>query len=154
MLKKSLFVVAALAMLAVTAQAGTIKTHTWPTTFVAQELATIPVYMDVGYYVEVKNQNGIGITLQQVTVKDFEGCTTITVENNFALTLTCSIAQDGPVGGSFSCSFGDSLGSVELEPGSNPVTVCAKLTGADVKNSNPSTNVKVANVKLYVVPKV
>jgi hypothetical protein len=154
MLKKSLFVVAALAMLAVTAQAGTIKVHTWPTTFVAQELATIPVYMDVGYYVEVKDQNKIGITLSQKTVKDFEGCTDISVENNFALTLTCSISQDGPVGGTFKCDFGGGVGSLDLEPGGNTVHVCAYLTGADVKNSSPTANVKVANVKLFVVPRV
>jgi hypothetical protein len=154
MLKKSLFVVAALAMLAVTAQAGTIKTHTWPTTFVPQELTTIPVYMDVGYYIEVKDQHKIGITLSQVSVKDFEGCTDIKVENNFALTLTCSIAQDGVVGGKFSCDFGGGVGSLDLEPGANEVHVCAYLKDADVKNSNPSANVKVANVKLYVVPRV
>jgi hypothetical protein len=152
MLKKSLFVVAALAMLAVTAQAGSVKTHTWPTTFVAQELATIPVVMDVGYWVEVKNQNDIKITLTQVSVKTYEGCTDITVQNNFKLTLTCDIAKTGVVGGNFSCNFGADVSSVTLDPGANTVHVCAALVNADVHEQTPQNGVHVANVKLSVVP--
>ncbi len=154
MLKKSLFVAVAVAMLAVSAQAGEIKTHTWPTTFVAQEIATIPVVMDVGYWIQVKNQSGNKITLSQIDTKNFSGCTNITVENNFALTLTCNIARDGDVGGSYSCDFGPGVSAVDLDPGSNSVQVCAYLSGADLKNSNPQSNVKVANVKLWVVPRV
>jgi len=153
MLKKSLFVAAAVAMLAVSVQAGEIKVHTWPTTFVAQEICTIPVVMDVGYWIVVKDQGSNKITLTQIDTKNFKGCTNIKVENNFALTLTCSIAQDGPVGGSFSCDFGPGVGSVDLDPGANTVQVCAYLSNADMKNSNPKSNVKVANVKIYVVPR-
>jgi len=153
MLKKSLFVAAAVAMLAVSAQAGEIKVHTWPTTFVAQEIATIPVVMDVGYWIVVKDQSKNKITLTQVDTKNFSGCTDIKVENNFALTLTCSIGRDGPVGGNFSCDFGPGVGSVDLDPGANTVHVCAYLSNADMKNSNPKENVKVANVKIWVVPR-
>lgn len=153
MLKKSLFVAAAVAMLAVSVQAGEIKVHTWPTVFVKQEIATIPVVMDVGYWVVVKDQSSRKITLTQVDTRNFSGCTNITVENNFALTLTSSIGRDGPVGGSFSTDFGPGVSSVDLDPGSNTVQVCAYLNNADMKNSNPKENVKVANVKIYVVPR-
>jgi len=151
MLKKSLFVAVAVAMLAVSAQAGEIKVHSWPTTFVAQELATIPVVMDVGYWVSVKNQSKNKITLTQIDTSNFSGCTTITVENNFAISLTCSIDRDGPVGGYFVCDF-DGVGQVDLDPGSNAVKVCAYLYGADMKNSNPDENVTVAQVKIWVKP--
>jgi hypothetical protein len=153
MLKKSLFVAVAVAMLAVSAQAGEIKVHTWPTTFVPQEICTIPVVMDVGYWITVKNQSWNKITMTQVDTKNFSGCTNITVENNFALTLTSSIAKDGPVGGDFSSDFGPGVSSVDLDPGSNTVKVCAYLSNADMKTSNPKENVKVANVKIYVVPR-
>ncbi len=153
MLKKSLFVAVAIAMLAVSAQAGEIKVHTWPTKFVAQEIATIPVYMDVGYWIVVKDQSKNKITLTQVDTKNFSGCTDIKVENNFALTLTCTIGRDGPVGGDFSCDFGPGVSSVDLDPGANTVKVCAYLGNADMKNSNPKENVKVANVKIWVVPR-
>ena len=153
MLKKSLFVVAVVAMLAVAGQAGEIKTHTWPTTFVAQEIATIPVVMDVGYWIVVKDQSSNKITMSQVDTKNFSGCKDIKVENNFALTLTCSISQDGPVGGNFSCDFGPGVSSLDLDPSANTVKVCAYLSNADLKNSNPKSNVKVATVKISVGPR-
>jgi type 1 fimbria pilin len=153
MLKKSLFVAAAVAMLAVSAQAGEIKVHTWPTTFVPQEICTIPVVMDVGYWIVVKDQSKNKITLTQVDIKNFSGCTDIKVENNFALTLTCTIGRDGPVDGKFSCDFGPGVSALDLDPGANTVKVCAYLTDADMKNSNPKENVKVANVKVWVVPR-
>jgi len=49
MLKKSLFLVAAVAPLAVAAQAGEIKIHDWPMSYIAQEITDIPVVLDVGY---------------------------------------------------------------------------------------------------------
>ncbi|MBN1360259.1 MAG: hypothetical protein JW993_06695 [Sedimentisphaerales bacterium] len=158
MLKKSLFVAAALAMLAVSAQAGEIKVHTWPTKFVAQEIATIPVYMDVGYWVVVKDQNKLGITLKQVDTRNFSGCTEVKVETNFALTMTCSISKDTSIvdiGGKYSCDFGPGVSSVDLDPtgSEQKVKVCAYLNEADMKKSNPRENVRVANVKLFVVPR-
>ena len=152
MLKKSLFVAAAVAMLAVSAQAGEIKVHSWPTAWVKQELATIPVVMDVGYWVAVKNQGGNKITLTQIDTNKFSGCTNITVEANFAVTLTCSIEKTGPVGGGFGCDFGPGVGSVDVDPGSTTVQVCAYLNGADMKNSNPEEKVEVARVKIWVKP--
>jgi hypothetical protein len=152
MLKKSLFVAAAVAMLAVSAQAGEIKVHAWPTVWVAQELATIPVVMDVGYWVAVKNQSWNKITLTQIDTNKFSGCTNITVEANFAVTLTCSIDKTGPVGGWFSCDFGPGVSSVDVDPGSTSVQVCAYLNNADMKNSNPEEKVEVARVKIWVKP--
>jgi hypothetical protein len=156
MLKKSLFVAAVVAMLAVSAQAGEIKTHTWPTGgFIPQEIATIPVHMDVGYWIVVKNQTSNKITMTQIDVNKFSGCTEIKVETNFALTMTGSIAKDGDVGGTYTMDFGPGVGSVDLDPigSEQKVKVCAYLSNADMKKSNPKANVKVANVKLYVVPR-
>lgn len=152
MLKKSLFVAAAVAMLAVSAQAGEIKVHSWPTAWVKQELATIPVVMDVGYWVAVKDQWKNKITLTQVDTNKFSGCTNIKVEANFAVTLTCSISKTGPVDGNFSCDFGPGVNSVDIDPGATTVQVCAYLSNADLKNSNPEENVEVAQVKIWVIP--
>ena len=65
MLKKSLFAVALVALLAATVPAGEIKIHDWPTTFVPQELTDIPVVMDVGYWVFIDKQGDLKIKLQQ-----------------------------------------------------------------------------------------
>jgi len=56
MLKRSLVAVAVVALLAMTVQAGEIKTHTWPCDFKALEITSIPVVMDIGYYIKIKDQ--------------------------------------------------------------------------------------------------
>lgn len=152
MLKKSLFVAVAVAMLAVSAQAGEIKVHEWPTAWVAQELGVIPVTMNIGYWVALKSQNNNKIKMSQTDTNSFSGCTNVTVANNFALTLTSSIAQTGPVNGNYGTNFGPGINSVDLSPGSNSVQVCASLTGADLKDAAPHEDVTVAQVTLYVKP--
>ena len=64
-MKKALFAVAAVALLAVAAQAGEIKYHEWPCAPIPQEITTIPVVMDVGYWVRIKDQDKLKITLKQ-----------------------------------------------------------------------------------------
>lgn len=153
MLKKSLFVAVAVAMLAGAAQAGQFKTHTWPTQFIAQEIATIRVIMDVGYWITVKDQANRTIKMQQVDVTRYSGCRDFSVENNFPLTLTASISSTGVVGGRYSTDFGPGVGSVDLDPGTNTVQICAYLRDADMRNQTPASNVHVANVKIWVVPR-
>ena len=152
MLKKSLFVVAAVALLAVAAQAGEIKYHSWPTTFVPMEIAEIPVTMDVGYWVAIQNQGDLKIKLAQVNVHTYEGCTDMSVKCNFDVTLTCSIAaaEGNPVPGNYSCS----ITGGDINNGGGTATVCAKLTNADLSGTaGGTTNVKVANVTIWVVPR-
>jgi hypothetical protein len=151
MLKKSLFVVATVAMLAVAAQAGDLKIHTWPTTFVPQEITSIPVVMDIGYWVRIKDQGNLKIKLLQTSTLVYEGSTAMTVECNFPIHLTCSISKDGPVGGDFSCD----IDNKDVDPTGATVNVSAKLTKADLKGATAGEkNVKVATVKIFVVPRV
>jgi hypothetical protein len=151
MLKKSLFVVAAVAMLAGAAQAGDLKIHTWPTTFVPQEICTIPVVMDIGYWVRIKDQGSLKIKLLQTSTLVYEGSTAMTVECNFPITLSSSISADGPVGGHFSCG----IDNPDVDPTGATVNVWAKLTNADLKGATAGEkNVKVATVKIKVVPRV
>jgi uncharacterized lipoprotein YajG len=92
MLKKSLFVVAAVTLLAVAAQAGEIKIHSWPTSYIPQEVTEIPVLMDVGYWVSIKDQDDLKIKLSQLNIHTYEGCTDMKVSCNFELTLSTSIS--------------------------------------------------------------
>ena len=140
-------------MLAVSAQAGEFKTHSWPSQFIKQEIATLKVTMDVGYWITIKKQGDV-IKMQQVDTTKFSGCRNFTVENNFAATLTSSIAPVSPVvvGGKYKTDFGPGNNSVNIDPGSNTVQICAYLENADMKNQTPKNNVHVANVKIYVIP--
>ena len=152
MLKRSLIAVVAVAVLATVAQAGYIKTHDWPTTYVPQELTTIPVWVDVGYYVEVLNQNTNKIKLYQKTgtPRNFEGSCVIKVKTNFNLTLTAGITSKGVVTG----SFGVSLDPSDLNAGTaTDVKVTATATNLNIETVPANTELEVATVKISVVPR-
>ncbi|MGE5295308.1 MAG: hypothetical protein ACM3VT_10820, partial [Solirubrobacterales bacterium] len=61
MKKKELFAVAVVALMAVVAQAGEIKFHEWPCAPVPQEITTIPVVMDIGFWIRIKDQDKLQI---------------------------------------------------------------------------------------------
>jgi hypothetical protein len=150
MLKKSLFVVAAVALLAVAAQAGEIKQHSWPTTYVPMEIAEIPVVMDVGYWVAIQDQDKLKIKLAQKSIHTYEGCTDMVVKCNFNVTLSCKITPTGAVGGNYSCS----VSPADINAPGGTTTLCAKLKKAKLGDQPGGTkNVKVASIKLLAVPR-
>ncbi len=158
MLKKSLFAVAVVALLAAMAPAGEIKLMSWPTSYIAQELTDIPVLMDIGYWVFIKDQDKLKIKLSQTGSQgsntgqhQYEGCTNVTVQSNFDLKLSCSIASNGAVGGDYSCSVTPST----LPTGGGTVSVCAKLVKANLGSAGlvgGQKDLRVATVTLKVAP--
>lgn len=151
-MKKVLFAVAAVALLAMTAQAGEIKIHEWPTKFIEQELGTIQVVMDVGYWIRIKDQDKNKIKLNQTDIHTYEGCTDIVVECNTNITLSASVSATGAVPGKYSVS---KLDPANVDSPGGTVTLCVQLKEADLtKTPGGSKNVHVATVKLKVVPRV
>jgi hypothetical protein len=162
MLKKGLLIVAAVAMLAMTAQAGFVKFEQWPCQFVAQDLTSIPVKMVIGYFIKVVDQ-GKTITLTQTTAgqTNYFGCTKIKVQANFNGQLTASVVQLDPkvVDGSYSVTIGGQPGStgIAVTPtgsgDSGDIEVCVTLTDAKLNMTQAtSTAIQVASVKIKVVP--
>ena len=154
-MKKVLFAVATVALLAVAAQAGEIKYHEWPSTPTPQEITTIPVVMDVGYWVLIKDQDKLKIELKQDAIHDYSGCTNVVVQTNSDLTFSCSISkisQDGSVvvPGDYSCS----VSPANLDAPGGTLAVCAKIAKADLSKVPGGTKgVHVANVTVKVVPR-
>jgi hypothetical protein len=109
------------ALLGASAHAGEIKIHEWPTVFIPQEVATIPVVMDVGYYILVKDQDKLRIKLQQKSIHTYEGCIDVVVSANFNMTFSCTIAATGAVPGKYSCSV---LPANVDEPGGTTTGLC------------------------------
>lgn len=139
----------AIALLATTAPAGEIKLHIWPTQFIPQEVTTIPVLMDVGFWMEIVNQN-TKIKLQQIDIHTYEGCTDLQVRTNFNLTLSCSIKPTGTIAGQYSAS----INNPDINAPGGTATVCAKLKNADLSGKPGGTkNVQVATVTIKVVPR-
>ncbi len=151
MMKGFLTIVAVFAILATGVQAGEIKTHDWPCQFVALEITSIPVVMDIGYFVRIKDQDRLRIKLVQDEndIHKFKGCIDMTVESNFNLILSASISKTGAIDGSYSVS----LDPTAANAGSTTVKVCATLTGANLTGQPAGTkDVQVATVKIKVKP--
>jgi hypothetical protein len=149
-MKKALFAVAAVALLAVTAQAGEIKIHDWPCTLTPVDITTIPVVMDVGYWVQIPDQDKLKITLSQISIHEYSGCTTMTVKTNAPITLSATITSTGDVPGDYSAWID---GSASIPMGTSLVKVCAKILKADLSGVPGGTKGKqVASVTIWVVP--
>jgi hypothetical protein len=149
-MKKALFAVAAVALLAVVAQAGEIKIHQWPCTLTPIEITTIPVVMDVGYWVQIPDQDKLKITLAQESIHVYSGCTTMTVKTNVAITVSVTIAKNGAVPGDYSTWID---GSASIPMGTSSVKVCAKVVNADLSGvAGGTTGKQVATVTVWVVP--
>ncbi len=148
--RKSLFIGLLVALLAAAAPAGQIKVHQWPTKFIPQEVTSIPVVMDVGYWMEIVNQN-VKIKLVQINIHTYEGCVDLKVRTNFNLTMSASITPTGAISGNYSCSIEEP----DVDAPGGDRTVCAKLRNANLSGQpGGSRNVHVATVTIRVVPRV
>ena len=150
-MKKVLISLAVVALLAVGVQAGEIKTHSWPCQYVSLEITSIPVVMDIGYYIKIKDQDKLKIKLVQdeLDIHKFKGCTDMVVESNFNAVLSASISKTGAVDGEYSVSLDTSTAN----KGSTTVKVCATLTKAALQQQDAGTkDVQVATVKIKVKP--
>jgi len=150
-MKKALFAVAAVALLAVSVQAGDIKTYQWPCTKTPIEITHINCYMDIGYWVSILNQDA-SIKLSQISIHEYEGYTDLKVKANTEVVLSVTIASTGAIGGTPSAWID---GSAIVPPGGveTKVTVKAKFKDADLSGiAGGTNNVHVATVTVWVVP--
>jgi hypothetical protein len=161
MFKKGLYTVVAVAMLAMSAQAGEIKFHNWPTTFTPMPICTVDATMDVGFWIQVKSQTKVIKLIQSSSnIHNYDGCTAYTFANNFPCILSATIARVDLGGGKYIvANTGSSYLSVDLsqtmfDPGiANVVNVCAHIVGADLSAIAGGTkDITVAQVTIYVVP--
>jgi len=152
MLKKSLFAVALVAMLAGMSLAGEIKVHDWPVSwqYEYQAVTVIPVTMDIGYWLKIRDQDKLSIHMTQDAIQQYSGCTTMKVDCNFDVSLKATIAKDAAgIGGDYSCSVSPNT----LVPGKNqPVDVCATLKKADLADATAKQTITTAHVTISVAP--
>jgi len=156
MLKKGLFIVAAVAMLAMSAQAGEIKFHVWPCTYTAMPVCTLKVTMDVGYWISFKSQSKvIKLTQSATDIHQYDGCYAYTFACNFPVILSASIAKyplpgGGTLGGTFSVDLSQAMWPAGT---ANVVNVCAHVSGLDLSAISGGTkDIQVGTVTISVVP--
>jgi hypothetical protein len=156
MLKKSLIAIALLAI-ALPAVAGDLKVHKpWPTKYVPQEITTIDVVMEVGYYIHVKDQKSIKVsqdTSASDPYKTYKGCKNTDIVSNFDAKVSGSVAAASAAGGSWSAKF-DGGSSVTIAPGTTNVQICVYGKKVDIGSlgGQAGKEVKVAVLHIMVVP--
>ncbi|MEA3226504.1 MAG: hypothetical protein U9Q07_11185 [Planctomycetota bacterium] len=180
MVKRTLIVIAVVALLATSAQALGPDPHTgmgnspaikvnnvkmeigWPFEYKALTLCVIPVYMNVGYYVQVEKCNERKIKLQQVDCGDMEkgsdwpcyqDCEDIKIRANFEVKLGCKLENLTSVIDKKACYYkgGD---IVDASGNWNTVTVCVEAWKTKLYKQNPGAQVRVGDLHITVKPNV
>ena len=183
MLKRTLIVVAVVALLATSAQALGPDPHTgggnspaikvnmekftigWPFEYKALDLCAIPVYMNVGYYVQVEKCNERKIKLVQVDCEDqrvgkgagdwpcYYDCENVKIRANFEVKLGLKKEKIGGVIKDWSASVTPNV--VGPSSGWSTVSVCVKAWKTQLWNAGTvGTTVRVGTIILTVKPNV
>ena len=188
MLRRTLIVVALVALLATSAWAAGPEDHTgkqdgkyesikvnmeervigWPYEYKALPLCVIPVYMNVGYFVQVEKCWEEKIELSQFDCADprvgkgandfpcYWGCTKIKVRANFEAKLGMKKAKvDGsPINGDKWSAWIEGSDIVAAGGAWNEIEVCVKAWMVTLYKTAPGTKVHVGNVTVTVKPNV
>jgi hypothetical protein len=165
MVKRTLIAIAVVALIATSVQAavpnGSVKEDgSWPTTYVAVDLCTMPVVMDVGMYVQVKDCGDRKIKLVQVDCPDgrdfpcYSDCEDVEVRANFAAVLGTKLATLGdPNAPTFSwTSYFDGASTVPGDGEYHKITVCVDAWAMQIWKAGPGDEVKIGTLTLTVKP--
>jgi heme/copper-type cytochrome/quinol oxidase subunit 2 len=181
MLKRTLIAIAVVALLATSsAQALGPEPHTgggnspaikvnnvkmeigWPFEYKALSLCVIPVYMNVGYYVQMEKCNERKIKLVQVECSDMEkgsdwpcyqDCEDMKIRANFEVKLGTKLENKTGVIDKMAAYYkgGD---IVDASGDWNTITVCVEAWKTKLYKSSPGSQVKVADLVITVKPNV
>ena len=159
MLKKSLFAITLVALLSVSLSAGEIKVEapwpgewTWSGQPIPIDPPTIPVYMDVSYWIEIVNQEDLeadGITLDQVSIHNYAGCVDVEVLANFDAELDVIVTSTGAIVGDFTATIAppDVYANVQ-----STHQLCVDADNVVLSGVAVQTGLHVANCVITVIP--
>jgi hypothetical protein len=170
MIKKSLIAIALVAFLAGTVQADSPYFKfdwekipiAWPYEYKALTICTIPVYMNVGMYVMVKDCHKIKIELQQVDCGDIEqdddefpcytDCAEIKIRANFEVKLGAKLTKIGGVLKDTKIYFDDD--TVDGDGEEHKHNICMDAWKAEIWKVPASMSEQVGEIALTVKPNV
>jgi hypothetical protein len=156
MLKKSILGVVLLALVAMPAYAGHIKAYDWPCEFKFLDICEIPIFMNIGLYVEILDQDKLKIVLDQDDIDTYSGCVTIQIKSNFDLILGCYVKDNDAskaMGGSFSCEIKpDPVVPKTLCVGVEERDVCVTYDEVSIVHLEFGKNVQVGTAVVQVKP--
>jgi hypothetical protein len=154
MLKKALIAVAVVAMLAASAQAGHVKKYDWPGHWVwdCVDICDIPVYMKIGMYIEILDQDKLEIIMKQTAWKEYKGCVTIKIKCNIDILLSCSYSNNGVIPGEYKCTIDDPCVLKTLSDTVAQREICVEGKKVEIVHAEPGGKVRVGTVTLCVKP--
>ena len=168
MLKRTILIIAIAAM-AVPAfgalgkfEGGKIESGLWPAKYIPQRVNhPIEVYLNVGYYVEIKDVQLRKIHLDQINWETYRGSTKFKIRSNFEALVGADIVKtEDAVIGNYSAWVGDDSGDGEDEiiapttTWNNELEVTAQIKKAQILKAEggPDCKLHVADVYITVVP--
>jgi hypothetical protein len=189
MVKRTLIAIAVVALLATSVQAGIdgalevfgeegagkLKTEGkdkvfWPWEYVALDLCTFDVYMEIGYYVEVEDCGDKKLTLKQVDCGDLKntdtswpcymGCEDVTIRSNFDVILGLGFDKTGiNIIDKYDVfyKYADvNSGTLQLEAGVTSFQICMEAWAAKLweSDASPGESQKVGEITITVKPAV
>lgn len=146
---------------AIPASAGDIKTHKpWPskTLYTYQDVTTLDIVADLGFYFRFKDEKDIKVSQTSVNGSDpfltYLGCTIMDVVTNFPATITGTVEATSPARGQWSATFNGNK-EFSVNSGITPVQIC--VLGENVATHmligpEAQVDVKVAQLTIKIVP--
>lgn len=175
MVKKCIFALAVVALLVTVVPAATpdpdnqpdsvIKRDgDWPWTYKAIDLCTMPILMDVGHFVQLKECHKREIRLKQVPCGDigkkvaddfpcYLDCEEIEVRANFDAIFGAKVAKNGPILDKVEAYWDEDKDQIEGNGTWQKLKVCVKAWKAQIWNaSEPADKTNVGSLTITVKP--
>lgn len=161
MLKKSLFAVALVAVLALPTMAGELKVHGWAVTceYTKVALDEIDVMLKMPYYIKIEQPSTIQLAQMTDSIDDWTGVALLANGNkpkavanfNACLSVSIVLTADGT-------TLAPSATTASISPATlapltvTEMTITATLSDVDLDKLAVCTNYKVAVVTIWVIP--
>lgn len=154
MLKKSLFALAVVAIMAASVQAGHVKLYDWPGHWVwdCVEITRIPVYMKIGMYIEILDQDKLEIVMKQDAWREYSGCVTIKIKTNFNAELSCSFNNVAAPPGEYSCKIVGGCVPATLSDTVAERQVCVEGKKVNIVHALPNNKLYIGEAVVCVKP--
>jgi hypothetical protein len=126
----------------------------WPATYDMRDICTIPVRMDVGFWIKVVNCKDKKLNLKQVEIHKYSGSVDVDIQTNVNLVLGVYWSKkDGVDLGGYWADAGVSPGTLDAPGGK--VTISLTLGDVNLSKLTGGTNcITVGSVTLQVRPNV
>lgn len=182
MVKKSLIAIAVVALIAATVQAGDFdgvyfdegtkdvsykQDGKWPHVYIEVDICKFPVYMDVGYYVTIKDCEKLELTLKQVSCESIDQddedfpCYSGCVENedpgfkarsNFDAIFGADLEKIGDVLDKTKVYFEDDDKTIPGDGEWHKLVICIDAWKTNIYEAGPDNEVEVGEVTITVKP--